>query len=99
MGRVLIGALIVAIIALLIGFWWYRVQTAFQHQQAGEIAALQAQVNKLSADNETLKSQLSKVQEEESRLVRDNDALQKALEQARLTGKVPEISRLPYPPK
>jgi len=30
MVRVLIGTVIVAIIALVIGFWWYRVQTVFQ---------------------------------------------------------------------
>ena len=54
-------------------------------------------VAELQADNERLKGELAKVQEEESRLVAANEMLRKTIEQATLSGKVPRIA--PYPPK
>jgi cell division protein FtsB len=92
--------LIVALIALGIGWRWYGEERAAQDDQAAQISDLGAKLNKLQSENETLKAQVAKVQDEEGRLSHDNDALRKAIEQAKLTGKVPEVSAvLPYPPK
>jgi regulator of replication initiation timing len=100
MMRALLGGLIVALIAIAIGWQWYANERAAQEHQAAQISDLAAQVSKVSAENERLKSELAKVQDEEARLTRDNDALRKAIEQAKLTGKVPEATTaLPYPPK
>lgn len=97
MYRYLVGAIVVAIIAALIGWKWYRQQqAATQHDQA-QIAELSDHVQQLQKENDQLKVALAKVQAEENRLVTENQILSKTLEQARLTGKVP--STLPYPPK
>ncbi len=98
MGRALIGALVVALLAIAIGWRWSAQQHAIQERQTQQIADLSAQVGKLTSENETLKNALDKVQDEEARLTRANDALEKALQEAKLTGKVPNLPP-PYPPK
>jgi Tfp pilus assembly protein PilN len=98
--RDLVGGLFVALIALVIGWRWYASERAVQEGQAAQITALSEQVSKLAGDNAQLKTSLAKVQDEEARLARDNDALRKALEQAKLTGRLPAtLPTLPYPPK
>ena len=100
--RFLLGALLAALIAILIGWRWYGQERAIQDSQAAQISDLGAQLGKLTSDNARLNAELSKVQDEETRLTRDNDALRETIEKARLTGKVPpkaEANSLPYPPK
>jgi cell division protein FtsB len=98
--RAFIGGLVVAAIALAIGFAWYRREKAVQEHQAEQIVELNAQISKLQADNQHLQAALAKLEDEETHLARDNDALRKALEQASLTGKAPGAPpKLPYPPK
>jgi hypothetical protein len=46
-----------------------------------------------------MKDQLVKVQAEEERLAAANEDLAKTLQQARLTGKIPPPSAMPFPPK
>ncbi len=102
MPRFFLGGLIVALIAILIGWRWYGQERAIEDRQAGQISDLGAQVGKLTSDNARLNAELSKVQEEETRLTRDNGALRETIEKSRLTGKVPPKdaeSALPYPPK
>jgi len=100
--RFLLGCFLVALIAILIGWRWYGQERAIQDRQAAQISDLGAQVAKLISDNGRLNAELSKVQEEETRLTRDNDALRETIEKAKLTGKVPpqdEEHLLPFPPK
>jgi regulator of replication initiation timing len=66
-------------------------------QQAHQLDDLNAQVSKLKSDSNQLHDQLDKVQEENGNLKIYNDALKKALETAKVTGKVPLV--MPYPPK
>ncbi len=58
---------------------------------------LNSRVQKLENDNSLLHDQLAMVQEENYNLKGYNDVLKKALETAKLTGRVPQI--MPYPPK
>ncbi len=100
--RFFLGALLVTLIAILIGWRWYGQERAIQDSQAAQISDLGAQVGKLTSDNARLNAELSKVQEEETRLTRDNDALRETIEKAKLTGKAPpkdEGTLLPFPPK
>jgi cell division protein FtsB len=97
--RAFIGGLVVAAIALAIGFGWYRHERTLQQHQAQQIAELNGQISKLQADNQHLQAALAKLEDEETRLARDNDALRKAMEQAALTGKPSGVLKLPYPPK
>ncbi|MFI5352947.1 MAG: hypothetical protein ACHQZS_08280 [Candidatus Binatales bacterium] len=101
--RFFIGAMLVALIAILIGWRWYGQERAIQDSQAAQISDLGAQVGKLASDNARLNAELSKVQEEETRLTKDNDALRESIEKAKLTSKVPPPksggTSLPYPPK
>ncbi len=97
MYRYLVGAIVVAIIAALIGWNWYRQQQAATQREQAQIAELSDHVRQLDQENSQLKAALAKVQAEENRLVTENQILTKTLEQARLTGKVP--AELPYPPK
>lgn len=97
MGRALIAFLIIAAIA---GYFAWRYHTrdrAAIAQQAHQIDDLNAQLEKLKSDTSQLHDQLDKVQEENGNLKIYNDALKKALEQAKVTGKVPLV--MPYPPK
>src|SRR6266851_1423541 len=96
MYRYVIGALIVALLAGAIGWERYQRQADEQRAQA-RIAELSEQVKKLHEENSQLKISLDKVQSEENRLVTQNDILTKTIEQARVTGTIPE--KLPYPPK
>jgi uncharacterized protein HemX len=97
MYRYLVGAIVVAIIAALIGWNWNRRQQAATQREQARIAELSDHARQLEQENGQLKAALAKVQAEEDRLVTENQILTKTLEQARLTGKVP--SELPYPPK
>ncbi|HEV3115010.1 MAG TPA: hypothetical protein VGY99_31380 [Candidatus Binataceae bacterium] len=97
MTRALVAFLIIAAIA---GFfaWRYHAQNqAMIAQQAHQLDDLNAQVSKLKSDSNQLHDQLDKVQEENGNLKIYNDALKKALETAKVTGKVPLV--MPYPPK
>lgn len=97
MYRYLVGAIVAAAIAAAIGWKWYRQeQDEHQHEQA-QISELSARIGQLQDQNNQLNAALAKVQAEEQRQVTENDLLAKALEQAKLTGKIPD--KLPYPPK
>jgi hypothetical protein len=101
MGRVLIGAVIVAILAAGGGWVLYSRDQATHADDQKKIAGLQQQLQTLDEQNAQLKEELTKTQGEEERLSAANQELAKALAQARLTGKVPPLppAALPYPPK
>ena len=92
-----IAFIVLAAVTAGLGYRWYRQDVDLRLRQEKQIAELNQQVNKLQADNERLKGELAKVQEEESRMVAANEMLRKVLAQARLSGKAPRIE--PYPPK
>jgi predicted nucleic acid-binding Zn-ribbon protein len=95
--RYLVGAIVVAMIAAAIGWKWrQQAQADRQHDQA-QISDLSARIGQLQEQNNQLNAALAKVQAEEQRQVTENDLLAKVLEQAKLTGKIPD--KLPYPPK
>ena len=98
MGRILIGGLVVAIIAIIAGYVISVKDENARKVQESKIVELQDQLQKLQDENNGLKSALAKVQSEEDRLAADNQVLSKALAQAQVTGKVPTL-KLPYPPK
>ena len=97
MTRGLVAFVVLAAVTAALGYQWYRQDVDFHFRQEKQIADLNQQVNKLQADNERLKGELAKVQDEESRMVAANEMLRKAIEQATLSGKVPRVA--PYPPK
>ena len=97
MVRGVVAFFILAALAGALGYRWYKQQIELQQRQQEQIVELNREVKKLQSDNETLKAQLAKVQEEEGRLAATNELLIKAIEQSRLSGKIPE--KLPYPPK
>lgn len=97
MYRYVVGAIVVAVAAALIGWNWSRQQQAEHAREQAQIAELSEHVRQLEQENSDLKAALAKVQAEENRLVTENQILTKTLEQARLTGKIPD--KLPYPPK
>jgi predicted nucleic acid-binding Zn-ribbon protein len=97
MFRYLVGAIVVAMIAAAIGWKWrQQAQADRQHDQA-QISDLSGRIGQLQEQNNQLNAALAKVQAEEQRQVTENDLLAKVLEQAKLTGKIPD--KLPYPPK
>ena len=97
MFRYLVGAIVVAMIAAAIGWKWrQQAQADHQHDQA-QISELSGRIGQLQEQNNQLNAALAKVQAEEQRQVTENDLLAKVLEQAKLTGKIPD--KLPYPPK
>jgi predicted nucleic acid-binding Zn-ribbon protein len=97
MFRYLVGAIVVAMIAAAIGWKWrQQAQDDHQHDQA-QISDLSGRIGQLQEQNNQLNAALAKVQAEEQRQVTENDLLAKVLEQAKLTGKIPD--KLPYPPK
>jgi septal ring factor EnvC (AmiA/AmiB activator) len=98
MARVLIGGLIVAAVAVVIGYMLATHYQAMNAAQAVKIDELQREGSRLNDENARLKQALAKVQSEEDRLAEENQQLSKALAQAQLTGKVPTL-KLPYPPK
>jgi peptidoglycan hydrolase CwlO-like protein len=97
--RVIIGAVVVAIIAGVIGWQWSVKQQAATDLQQKQISDLQQQLSHAQSENSGLNSKLAKVQEEENRLAAENNALNEAIAKSRLTGKAAEIPALPYPPK
>jgi chromosome segregation ATPase len=97
MYRYLVGAIVVALIAAAIGWKWHRQALADHQRDQAQIAELSARIGQLQDQNNQLNAALAKVQAEEQRQVTENDLLTKALEQAKLTGKIPD--KLPYPPK
>jgi|SRR5271167_939829 len=97
MYRYLVGAVVAAVIAAAIEWKWYQQEQAdHQHDQA-QISELSSRIGQLQDQNNQLNEALAKVQAEEQRQVTENDLLTKTLEQAKLTGKIPD--KLPYPPK
>jgi predicted negative regulator of RcsB-dependent stress response len=97
MFRAVVVFVILAAIGGYIG-WRYHAQDQAQiARQSHQLDDLGAQVEKLKSDNDQLHTQLDKVQEENNNLKTYNDMLQKALETAKVTGKVPVVP--PYPPK
>jgi len=101
MGRVLIGAAAIAIIASIAGYVIHNRNNAEFLARDKRVAELQQQLQGLQEQNAQLSADLAKVQREEERLSANNDAMARELAQARLTGKVPPPSKseLPYPPK
>jgi uncharacterized protein YlxW (UPF0749 family) len=97
MFRYLIGALVVAVIAAALGWKWSQQQQAEHQREQAQISDLSARIGQLQDRNNQLNAALAKVQAEEQRQVTENDLLIKTLEQAKLTGKIPD--KLPYPPK
>jgi cell division protein FtsB len=97
----IVGALIIAIGAVVGGWLVYSRSRAAQAEDQKKIAELQQQMATLQAENVQLKENLGKTQTEEERLSSANQELAKALAQARLTGKIPPLppGGLPYPPK
>lgn len=95
--RYLVGAVVVAIIAAAIGWKWYQREQAQHRLEQAQINDLTARVGQLQDQNNQLNSALAKVQAEEQRQVTENELLTKTLQQAKLTGKIPD--KLPYPPK
>jgi len=84
-------------IAAAIGWKWrQQAQADHQHDQA-QISDLSARIGQLQEQNNQLNAALAKVQAEEQRQVTENELLAKVLDQAKLTGKIPD--KLPYPPK
>lgn len=97
MYRYLVGAVVVALIAAAIGWKWHQQEQADHQRDQAQISELSGRVGQLQDQNNQLNAALAKVQAEEQRLVTENDLLTKTLEQAKLTGKIPD--KLPYPPK
>jgi cell division protein FtsB len=97
--RIVVTALVTALIALAIGYFWLQ---RYEHQisdQQQQISSLGDQLNKLTEQNTQLRAEIAKLQDEENHLAAMNNALNEAIAKARLTGKVPEKLDLPYPPK
>lgn len=99
MYRYLVGALVVAIIAAIVGWNWNRQHQAAMQRAQAQIARLSDHVKEVDQENTQLKADLAKVQAEENRLAMENQILSKTLAQAQATGKIPKKLRLPYPPK
>jgi septal ring factor EnvC (AmiA/AmiB activator) len=101
--RIVITALVVALVLLGAGYFaWYRIQALDAVDRANlekQLAELQTERDQLKADDARSKDELAKVQAEEERLAAANEDLAKTLQQARLTGKIPPPSAMPFPPK
>jgi peptidoglycan hydrolase CwlO-like protein len=96
MARLLIGGLIVAIIAALLFFFYWSSYRTRLDDQTQQISQLNDQLLKLQSENEQLKTELSKVQGEQSILAAQNEEMRKAIGEFKATGKMPV---LPPPPK
>jgi peptidoglycan hydrolase CwlO-like protein len=96
MARLLIGGLIVAIIAALLFFFYWSSYRTRLDEQTQQISQLNDQLLKLQSENEQLKTELSKVQGEQSILAAQNEEMRKAIGEFKATGKMPV---LPPPPK
>ncbi len=97
--RVLTGAVVVAIIAGVIGWQWSVKQRTAMELQQKQISDLQQRLSHEQSGNSDLRAKLAKVQEEETRLAAENNALNEAIGKSRLTGNAAEVPALPYPPK
>jgi hypothetical protein len=101
--RIVITALVVALLFIGAGYFiWHRIEAQEAADRANlekQVADLQAERDQLEADDARTKDELAKVQAEEERLAAANEDLAKTLQQARLTGKIPPPSAMPFPPK
>jgi len=97
MYRYLVGAIVVAVIAAVVGWKWHQQEQADHQRDQAQISELSSRIGQLQDQNNQLNAALAKVEAEEQRQVTENDLLTKTLEQAKLTGKIPD--KLPYPPK
>jgi len=88
--RYLVGALLAAIIATIIGWRWYQRAQAEHRREQAQINDLSARVSQLQDQNNQLNTALAKMQTVEQRQVTENELLIKALQQGRLTGKIPD---------
>ena len=96
MGRLLIGGLIVAIIAALLFYFYSSSYRTRLEEQTQQVSQLNDQLLKLQSENDQLKAELSKVQNEQNILAAQNDEMRKAIAEFKATGKMPVI---PPPPK
>ncbi|MGA2409511.1 MAG: hypothetical protein ABSG46_03855 [Candidatus Binataceae bacterium] len=101
--RIVITALVVVAVAAGAGYFaWKHIQAQNAAERAdlqSQIAQLESERAQLQAEDDRTKAELAKVQAEEERLAAANEEFAKALQQARLTGKIPPPNALPYPPK
>ncbi len=97
MFRAVVIFVILAGIGVYVGWRYHAQDQARIARQSRQLDDLAAQLDQLKRDNDQLHAQLDKVQEENNNLKTYNDMLQKALETAKVTGKVPLVP--PYPPK
>jgi hypothetical protein len=101
--RIVITALIVALLFIGAGYYaWNRIEAQNAADRATlekQMADLQAERDQLKTDDQRARDELAKVQTEEERLDAANQDLAKTLQQARLTGKIPPPSTMPFPPK
>jgi predicted negative regulator of RcsB-dependent stress response len=97
MVRALVVFLVIAAVAGFFAYRYYNQEQLFRAEQEQKLDDLNTQLEKQKSDDNNLKDQLAKVQEENNNLKGYNDLLKKALEEAKVTGKVPTI--MPYPPK
>jgi C4-dicarboxylate-specific signal transduction histidine kinase len=96
-GRVLIGAVVVAIVAAILFYFYSQNCHAKSAAQAQQISEMSNRLNQLQQDNDQLKGELAKVQDEENKLNAQNTELLKAIATFKATGKMPEVPA--YPPK
>jgi septal ring factor EnvC (AmiA/AmiB activator) len=96
-GRVLIGAVVVAIVAAILFYFYSQSCQSKSAAQAQQISEMSQRVNQLQQDNDQLKSELAKVQDEENKLNAQNNELLKAMATFKATGKMPAVAT--YPPK
>jgi uncharacterized protein HemX len=99
MGRFVIGVLVAAVLAASIGWYEWGQSKADHARQQQQISALNDEVARLSRENARLNASLAKLQEEENRLAAANDVLNRAIAEAKATGKVPQKLKLPSPAK
>ncbi|HKD69997.1 MAG TPA: hypothetical protein VKB84_24385 [Candidatus Binataceae bacterium] len=97
MARAVVVFVILAAIGGFFAWRYHQQDQATIVEQSRRLDDLNGQLGKLKNDNNQLHDQLDKVQEESNNLKIYNDSLKKALEQAKVTGKVPVVP--PYPPK
>jgi C4-dicarboxylate-specific signal transduction histidine kinase len=96
-GRVLIGAVVVAIVAAILFYVYSQSCQSRAAAQAQQISEMGNRLNQLQQDNDQLKSELAKVQDEETKLNAQNTELLKAIGTFKATGKMPAMPA--YPPK
>ncbi len=97
MGKVLIGAVVVAIVAAILFYFYSQSCQSKSAAQAQQLAEMSNRLNQLQQDNDQLKGELAKVQDEENKLNAQNTELLKAIATFKATGKMPVVPA--YPPK